>query len=290
MKDIIGKKRARKYYDQEAKNYISMYKTGYDEYPANLIRLNFTIKLLKQKNLKKILDVGCGSAGPMIRLLNEGFVVKGFDFSKEMVEEGKKELTKAGFSGNLIFHTDIEKKISITEKFDAIIAFGVFPHLVNEKKALLNMKKLLNDNGEMFIEFRNDLFATFSLNKYSFDLFLNRLINTKSLPKKIFKDLVRFYSERLKIEEPRIDKSGKIIFTDILAKFHNPLTINEDLFQPHGLYVKNLHFYHYHALPPIFEKKYPSTFHKLSLKLENPNDKRGYLMASAFVVEVSKNA
>lgn len=287
MKDVIGKERAKKFYDQEAKNYINMYKDGYEEYPANLIRLNFTIKLLKQKNLKNILDVGCGSAGPMIRLLKEGFTVKGFDFSKEMVKEGKKELTKAGFSDDLIFQADIEKKISIKEKFDAIIAYGVFPHLMNEKKALLNMKKLLNDKGEMFIEFRNELFSTFSLNKYSFDFFLNRLIDTKSLPKNIFKDVVTFYIERLKTEKPEINKSRKILFTDILAKFHNPLTIN-DLFESSGLRIKNLHFYHYHALPPIFEKKYPSIFHNLSLKLENTNDKKGYFMASAFVVQANK--
>jgi len=288
MKDVVGKKRARKYYDQEAKNYINMYKTGYEEYPANLIRLNFTIKLLKQRTFKNILDVGCGSAGPMIRLLREGFLVKGCDFSNAMVKEAKKELTKAGFSDDLIFHADIEKKLPITDKFDAIIAYGVFPHLVNEKKALLNMKKLLNDKGELFIEFRNDLFSTFSLNKYSFDFFLNRLIDTKPLPQNIFKNIVKFYSEQLKIEKPKISKSRKILFTDILAKFHNPLTIN-NLFESNGLRIKNLHFYHYHALPPIFEKKYPAIFRKLSLALENTNDKKGYLMASAFVVEASKN-
>lgn len=287
MKNTIGKKRARKYYDQEAKNYISMYKTGYVEYPANLIRLNFTIKLLKQKKFQKILDVGCGSAGPMIRILNEGFSVKGFDYSKEMVKEAKKELNKAGFSEDLVFYGDIEKKIPINEKFDAIIAYGVFPHLLNEKKSLLNMKKLLNDRGEMFIEFRNDLFSAFSLNRYSFDFFLNRLIESKSLPDKIFKDVVKFYSERLKTEKPNISKSRNILFTDILAKFHNPLTI-EDFFTSNGLKIKDIHFYHFHAVPPIFEKKYPAVFRKLSLKLENTKDKKGYLMASAFVVEASK--
>jgi len=44
-------------------------------------------------------------------------------------------------------------------------------------------------------------------------------------------------------------------------------------------------FYHYHALPPIFSEKHPQFFKENSLQLEKPNDRRGYFMASAFVVE-----
>jgi len=49
--------------------------------------------------------------------------------------------------------------------------------------------------------------------------------------------------------------------------------------------LSDIHFYHYHALPPIFQSKHPQLFRELSLKLENPSDWKGYLMASAYVVE-----
>lgn len=290
MKPKSGKEKAKKYYDQEAKNYIQMYKEGYKEYPANLIRLNFILERLKQNKIKKVLDAGCGTCSPMIRLLKEGFIVKGFDFSEEMVKEGRKELKKVGCDANLIFQADLEDDAALPdEKFDALIALGVFPHILNERKALANMRKRLNKQGLVFIEFRNDLFAAYTLNKYSIEFFLNRVIDLSSLPNDIAKRVIDFYSERLKVDKPDKKEKGKISYTDILAKFHNPLNIEEELFRPTGFSIVKIHFYHYHALPPIFENRYPGLFRELSLKMEKPNDWRGYLMASAYVVEARKD-
>ncbi len=291
MKELnSGKNKAQKFYDQEAKNYIDQYGNNYEGYPANLIRLNFTIPLLQKNNIKTILDVGCGSCGPLIKLTQEGFSVKGFDFSQKMVDVGRDELLKVGFDPELIFVADLENQTSLPkEKFDAVIAYGVFPHIVDEHKALKNILSLLKDGRKAFIEFRNDLFAAYSLNKYSLDFFLNRLIKTDVLPKKVIVDLINFYSDKLKVDKPEIKKDGKILYTDILAKYWNPLTIEKDLFEPSGLHIENIHFYHFHALPPIFENKYPELFKKLSLEIEKTDDPKGYLMASAYVVEATKN-
>lgn len=284
-----GKQKAKNYYDQEAGNYIKQYQKGYDQYPANLIRIKFIIERLKKNNVKTILDAGCGTCGPTIKLLKEGFDVKGFDFSKDMVEEGKKELEKAGYDPELIHFADLEDGACLPkEKFDAILALGVFPHIVDEKKALSNMGKLLSPNGLVFIEFRNDLFATYTLNRYSLDFFLNRIIDLNSLPQEVQDKVIDFYSERLKVDKPVKEKSGKIRYEDILAKFRNPLSIENELFKLCNFSIIDIHFYHYHALPPIFENKYPKLFRELSLKMERPNDWRGYLMASAFVIEARK--
>jgi len=284
-----GKQKAKDYYDQEAGDYIKMYQEGYDQYPANLIRIKFIIERLKKNNVKTILDTGCGTCGPMLKLLKENFDVKGFDFSKDMVKEGKKELEKAGYDPDLIHFADLEDEVSLPkEKFDAILALGVFPHIVDEKKALSNMEKLLNPNGLVFIEFRNDLFASYTLNKYSLDFFLNRVIDLNSFPEQVRDEVIDFYSERLKVDKPIKEEGGKIRYEDILAKFRNPLSIENELFEPCNFSIVDIHFYHYHALPPIFESKYPKLFRELSLKMERPNDWRGYLMASAFVIEARK--
>lgn len=277
------------FYDQDAEDYKLMYKDEYVKYPANLIRLRMVIKRLKQNKVKTILDAGCGSCAPMITLLKEGFQAKGFDFSEEMVKNGKKELKQAGYDPNLVIRGDLEKATNMPkEKFDAVLALGVFPHIVNEAKALRNMRDRLVDEGLVFIEFRNDLFAAYTLNDYSLDFFLNNVINLKSLPNNVSDDLIKFYQERMKVDKPIKKKDGKIVYTDILSKFHNPLSIAKDLFEPNGFCVEDIHFYHYHALPPIFQDKYPDLFKDLSLKMEKPNDWRGYLMASAYVVEAKK--
>lgn len=289
MNEKQGKEKAKDYYDQAAEDYIRQYQEGYDDYPANSIRIKFIIERLKKNNVKKILDTGCGTCEPMIKLLKEGFDVKGFDFSKEMVELGRKQLKEAGYGPESISFADLEDEQNILdEKFDAIIALGVFPHILDEKKALSNMRKLLNPNGLVFIEFRNDLFAAYTLNKYSLDFFLNRVIDLNSLNQDVRDEVINFYSERLKVDKPIKKEDGKIAYTDILAKFHNPLNIGSELFCPCDFSVVDIHFYHYHALPPIFEKKDPKLFRELSLKLEKPNDWKGYLMASAYVIEAKK--
>ena len=289
MDEKQGKLKVRDYYDQEAEDYIKQYKEGYGEYPANLIRIKFLIERLKKNNVKTILDAGCGTCGPMIKLLKEGFDVEGFDFSKDVVEQGKKELEKEGYAPSLIRSADLEDGSGLPgKKFDAIIASGVFPHIVDEKKALSNMEKLLNPNGLVFISFRNDLFAAYTLNKYSLDFLLNRVVNLNSLPQETRDEVVDFYSERLKIDKSIKEKSKEIKYEDVLAKFRNPLSIENELFEPCNFSIKDFHFYHYHALPPVFENKYPKLFRDLSLKMEKPNDWKGYLMASAYVVEAKK--
>ena len=289
MDEKKGKQKAKDYYDQEAGDYIKRYQEGYDKYPANLIRIKFIIERLKKNNIKTILDAGCGTCGSMIKLLKEGFNVKGFDFSKDMVRQGKKELEKAGYDPMLIHFAGLEDGSGLPrEKFDAILALGVFPHIIDEKKALSNMEKLLNTNGLVFIEFRNDLFAAYTLNKYSLDFFLNRIIDLNSLPQEAQGEVINFYSERLGVDKPIKEKSGKIRYEDILAKFRNPLSIENELFEPCNFSIIDIHFYHYHALPPVFENKYPKLFRELSLKMEKPNNWKGYLMASAYVIEAKK--
>ena len=176
-------KTARDFYDQEAQNYKKMYEPGYEHYPANLIRLKLIIKRLNENKARKILDVGCGTAIPMIKLLKQGFDVEGFDYSKHMVEFGKFELESAKYSSNRVFHADLENNKTMPKrKFDGILALGVFPHIKKEKVALRNIKNCLTKNGKTYIEFRNELFAAFSMNKYSADFFLNELIELEKLP------------------------------------------------------------------------------------------------------------
>jgi len=285
MNPIEGKNKSKEYYDQVAQNYKKMYEEGYDKYPANLIRLNLLIKRLKEINAKTVLDVGCGTCAPMIKLLKQGFQVHGCDFSSEMIKIGKNQLSNEGFDQNLISQADVEDDSSLPkEQFNSILALGVFPHLIDENKALQNLRKRLTNNGKIFIEFRNDLFSLFSSNKYTIDFILNKLIDYNSSTQEIQNNLLEFYSNMYKVEKPK-SRDGKISYDDILARFRNPLSIEEDLFLKNGFVIDDIHFYHYHALPPSFSEKYPEFFRERSLQLEKPNDWRGNFMASAFVVE-----
>lgn len=284
-----GKELARKYYDQETKDYLQMYEKGYLGYPADLIRFKFLLKRLTDLKLKTVLDAGCGSCWPMRELLKKGFKVTGFDFSKKMIDEGKKVLSNSGFNPNLISVGDLEDDSSLPrKKFDVAIALGVFTHVPNEKKALMNIKKRLKNNGKVFIQFRNDLFDAFTLNNYSYNFFLHSLINITTFPISVRKNINNFYLKKLSIQKIAKKDKKKISYNDVLARFSNPLTIEDELFKPCGFRLDKIYFYHYHALPPIFESRHPNLFKKMSRKLEKPDSWKGYFMASAFVVEATK--
>jgi len=289
--NLINVNGVKKYYDQDTQiqNYFKMYEKGFETYPVNLLRIKIIEKRLKKFNIKSIFDIGCGSCGSMIRLLKDGYTVQGNDFSEKMIDSGKKNLIKAGYNPNLITVGNIEKTETLPKKkFDAVIALGVFPHLTNDKKTLRKIHKMVKNKGKVFIQFRNDLFSAFTVNQYSYDFFLNQVIEKKNLSRKILKELEKFYAKRF-VNTKRIRKGeGKITYDKILAKFHNPLTVESELFTPTKFSVDKIHFYHYHALPPYFQNKYPKLFNKLSLKMEKENDWRGNLMASVFVVEATK--
>ena len=55
-----------------------------------------------------------------------------------------------------------------------------------------------------------------------------------------------------------------------------------------GFIVENLYFYHYPPLPPLFENFDKIYYRKNSWKMEDPSDWRGYLLASAMVVDCKK--
>lgn len=289
---LVNVNGVKKYYDQDTQtlNYFKMYDKGFETYPVNLLRIKIVQKRLKKFKIKSIYDVGCGSCGAMLRLLKEGYKVEGSDFSKKMIQSGKNYLENAGFDSDLIKVGNLEKRSTLPKKeFDAVLALGVFPHLTNDKRALKNIHKIVKNRGKIFIQFRNDLFSAFTQNQYSNDFFLNRVIKKENIPKKLLNEVEEFYEKRF-VNTKRIRKGeGKITYGDILAKFHNPLTVESELFNPTGFSVDKIHFYHYHALPTYFQNKYPKLYDKLSLKMEKPNDWRGNFMASVFVVEATKS-
>ncbi len=91
----------------------------------------------------RVLEIG-SSAGYFSKVLHEkGYDVTGTDISKFIVDKAKKFVPGVNFK---IF--DIEKnKVEFSQKFDYIIAFEVFEHLIDPSKAIRNSYKLLAKNG-----------------------------------------------------------------------------------------------------------------------------------------------
>ena len=81
----------------------------------------------------------------------------------------------------------------------------------------------------------------------------------------------------------RKGKESEPGYDEVLSRTHNPFIL-KGKFEAIGLKNVCLKFYHYHPLPPMFASNLGESYLKESLAMENPDDWRGYFMASAFFI------
>ena len=271
----------------EVKGYTKEYKKLRLDirYPSDFKREQIFVKLLKKHKPKKIIDAGCGSGMPLIDIKKRGYNIIGYDKAKNMGLEAKENLKKNRLSSDLVFHDDFEnpKKIK-NNSVDCILGMGAFYYAKNVNKTLLNQKKKLKKNGRLIFSLRNRLFDIATLNNYT-KTFLDQIYEVKKLKrqwKNRYKNLTKNFSDRKKFKFKNIDEKG--VYNHIP---HNPLTINNEMAKL-GLLVEGIYFYHFHAFPPEFENYDEHYFRKISWKIENPLDWRGFFLASAFIIDCKK--
>ena len=116
---------------------------------------SFLEKLVPQFGLEagqNILDVGTGTGiliPHLIRAVEPAGSVTAIDYSENMIKICR---TKHSHLKNLTVELkNIEEDAFPTESFDAVICFGVFPHLENKEKALRNINRTLKPGGKLVI-------------------------------------------------------------------------------------------------------------------------------------------
>ncbi len=116
---------------------------------------HFLEKLVPQFGLEpgqNILDVGTGTGvliPYLIREVGPAGSVTAIDYSENMIQICK---TKHSHLKNVSVELkNIEEDAFPTESFDAVICFGLFPHLEHQQKALQNINHLLKPGGALII-------------------------------------------------------------------------------------------------------------------------------------------
>jgi 2-polyprenyl-3-methyl-5-hydroxy-6-metoxy-1,4-benzoquinol methylase len=286
-----------KYYDGISKEYSRQYEVEdlltKDKYPQNYFRLKLLMQRLKTLGLNNLYEVGCGEGTPLAVIGKSGISVSGCDISEKMVDITKEHIAEVSLDSNKVQLGDIQNFSTISNQldagpFDSVVAFGVMPHVVDDDLVFSNIKKLLDNKGRIFIEFRNKLFSLFTFNRYTKEFILDDLIKNVSND---VKDKVSLeLDKRLNLDHPK-RRSGPtdsgISYDDIRAKYHNPFEV-VDFVKKHGFHDINIHWYHYHPAPPMLENNFKKDFWQEASKMEmGNNDWRGYFLCSAFVVEAA---
>jgi SAM-dependent methyltransferase len=274
----------------ESATYDRNYDLTADRYPDHVFRLNIFKDLLASLRPTHILDAGCGSGIPLLTFLNDGFDAYGFDLSPEMVAQAKKHIQRGGHNESRVFQGDLDTFIRpIGEKFDAILGLGTVYYTPDTRATLRHLADNLVPNGHLIFSLRNELFSLFSLNRYSVEYLAERIYPTSKLSDELRRSLERFFQRRFDdVDIPRAFKN--VDERRITSHLHNPLTVNSTLLEPLNLELVNIYYYHFHALPPIFEHTHTHEFRQLSASIENPTDWRGMFMASCFIVHARSNA
>ena len=275
-----------------ADSYFRDYYTG-GAYPP--VHVDLVRKFLREAGAKVLLDAGCGPASMLRGLADLGLDLYGFDLTPEMVEEAKRVARELGVSPEHIWQGSVADAASfrapVLPAVDATICVGVFPHIPEaiEEEVIANLRDSVKPGGLVAVEARNQLFALFTLNRYSYDLFASELIHAHQLrgagSAEAVDTLLEELKQRFRMDIPpvRQGKSGEPGYDQVLSRTHNPLVLRQR-FEQAGFTGVKTHFYHYHCLPPMFEQAAPELFRSASLAMEDPSDWRGHFMASAFFV------
>lgn len=120
---------------------------------------DFFIRLLKERGVKRVLDVATGTGFHSIRLLRAGFDVISADGSPEMLAQAFENAKRAGFIMRTI-HADWRwLSRDILNKYDAVICLGnSLTHLFSEqdrRKALAEFYAALHHDGLLILDQRN---------------------------------------------------------------------------------------------------------------------------------------
>jgi hypothetical protein len=159
-----------------------------------------------------------------------------------------------------------------------------------------HLRKSVSPGGLVIIEARNQFFSLFTLNRYTYQFFINDLIRldglkikagnqTSQLEKEIGELTKQFRIDLPPIQKGKVDEPG---YDEVLSRTHNPIILKEQ-FEKAGFKDVQILFYHFHCIPPMISAELPDFFIRESIAMENPHDWRGFFMASAFLLVGKRN-
>ena len=111
------------------------------------------VKLFKKHNIKKVLDLGCGSGRHSVFLAKNGFDVYGVDISKSGIRIAKKWLKKENLKAKLKFGNIYKKLPYKNNFFDAIVSTQTLHHAKIEdiRNLIGEMERTPKPSGLIFV-------------------------------------------------------------------------------------------------------------------------------------------
>ena len=144
-----------KYYQDETANYRKSYSNDELKYLRfKIIQKKFLIDRIINNNSGTLLDIGCGE-GHTLKFFDEnGWVVRGIDFSEQGLKQINPEMLSYAEIGNM--DNIITEEISAGNLYDVVNLKNVLEHVRNPIRLLKNIRKLVKNSGCLVVTVPND--------------------------------------------------------------------------------------------------------------------------------------
>ena len=283
-------------YSSWADNYFDRYYGPSAPYPP--VHADLILEMLLADGVTSVLDAGCGPASFLRHISDTSIQWHGFDLTPEMVKEAAKVARDLDRPSSEIWVGSVLKDDSFRSPsrtaFDGAVMVGVLPHVPagHDEQVLRRLHDAVVPGGSLIAEARNALFGMFTLNRASFELFTETLIDWEALQREAnpgeantLEGLREALAARFRMDLPpvRSGQRGQKGYDEVLSRTHVPFEL-ADCARRAGWRDVSLHYAHYHVLPPMFERVVPEFFRTASMAMEDPNDWRGVVMASTVII------
>jgi SAM-dependent methyltransferase len=109
---------------------------------------------------KKVLDVGCGTGHPSLYIAKDVEQIFGIDKSEKMIEIARRRLQRTGAT-NVFFEVGDAERLRFSDhSIDVVVLCGSLATFTDKKKALREIRRVLNENGKVACIEANWLFQS----------------------------------------------------------------------------------------------------------------------------------
>jgi 2-polyprenyl-3-methyl-5-hydroxy-6-metoxy-1,4-benzoquinol methylase len=135
--------------DGEAEStYVRLRKLLQNSWLWNLwLKIDGDISFHAVRGTGRLLDIGCNEGRGLIRYQGSGFSVEGLELNSKAAAAARNK----GF----VVYSDLIERFEPTEKYDVVVLSNVLEHSLNPAWMLVNVARILNPGGEVWISCPN---------------------------------------------------------------------------------------------------------------------------------------